>query len=146
MSKEKSLSAKQLTVIEDLFEGEQERLILEKHKLSRKLYNKWLADKAFNDQLDWRVAWEYRRSEFKLARKAKEAVSNLIKLTDCQTPETARKACLDIITMRANRLAGTPTTPGDNPTPLASDTPELTPETTGKILAVLAEEKPLSTS
>ena len=141
MSKEKSLSAKQLTVIEDLFEGEQEQKILEKHKLSRKLYNNWLADKVFNDQLDWRVAWEYRRSEFILARKAREAVSNLIKLTECQNPETARKACLDIITMRANLSTGTPTTPRENPTPLASDIPELTLENAGKVLAVLAEKK-----
>jgi hypothetical protein len=141
MSKEKSLSAKQLTVIEDLFEGEQEQKILEKHKLSRKLYNNWLADKVFNDQLDWRVAWEYRRSEFILARKAREAVSNLIKLTECQNPETARKACLDIITMRANLSTGTPTTPSENRTLLASDIPELTLENAGKVLAVLAEGK-----
>ena len=140
MSKEKLLSAKQLTVIEDLFEGEQEQTILEKHNLSRKLYNKWLADETFNDQLDWRVAWEYRRSEFILARKAREAVSDLVGLTKSKQPETARKACLDIITMRANRLAGTPTTPGDNPTP-PSESPPLPPETAGKILAVLAEEK-----
>jgi len=142
MTNAKALSAKQLAVIEDLFEGKKEQEIVKKHNLSRKLYDKWLTDETFNSQLDRRVAWEYRRSEIILARKAREAVSNLIKLTDCNTPETARKACLDIITMRANLLAGTPKTPGDNPTPLASDTPELTPETTGKILAVLAEETP----
>jgi hypothetical protein len=140
MTKAKPLSAKQLTVIEDLFEGEQERTILEKHKLSRKLYNKWLDDKTFNDQLDWRVAWEYRRSEFILARKARKAVANLVDLTKSRQLETARKACLDIITMRANRLAGTPTTPGDNPAP-TPDASKLTHETAGKILAVLAEEK-----
>ncbi|MGB2861776.1 MAG: hypothetical protein WBC05_00495 [Sedimentisphaerales bacterium] len=141
MTNAKALSARQFAVIEDLFEGEQEQTILGKHNLSRKLYNKWLADESFNDQLDWRVAWEYRRSEFILARKAREAVSDLVGLTKSKQPETARKACLDIITMRANRLVGTPATPGDNPTPPASDTPELTPETAGKILAVLAEEK-----
>jgi hypothetical protein len=86
------------------------------------------------------VAWEYRRSEFILARKARETVSDLVGLTKSKQPETARKACLDIITMRANRLAGTPTTPGDNPTP-PSESPPLPPETAGKILAVLAEEK-----
>lgn len=140
MTNAKALSARQFALIEDLFEGKQEQIILEKHNLSRKLYNKWLADKAFNDQLDWRVAWEYRRSEFMLARKAREAVSNLIKLTDCQTTETARKACLDIITMRANRLTGAPATPGDNPTP-PPESPNLSPETAGKLLAALVEEK-----
>ena len=141
MTNAKALSAKQLAVVDDLFKGElEEQAILENHNISRKLYNKWLADGAFNDQLDRRVAWEYRRSEFILARKAREAVSNLVQLTNPKQPETARKACLDIITMRAKLLAGTPATPGDNlkPTP---ESPNFSPETTGKLLAVLAEEK-----
>ena len=141
MSKEKPLSAKQLAVIEDLFDGGlQEREILKKHNLSRKLYEKWLADEAFNSYLDRNITWEYRKSEFMLARKAREAVSELVGLTKSQQSETARKACLDIITMRANRSAGSSSTPGDNPA-LLPDSPPLTPETAGKILAVLAEEK-----
>jgi len=137
----KPLSAKQLAVMDDLFVGElEEQAILENHNISRKLYDKWLADEAFNSRLDWRVAWEYRRSEFMLAYYTRVAVSNLVKLTDCKTPEAARKACIDIITMRANLLAGIPATPGDNPTP-APESPNFSPEITGKILAVLAEQK-----
>lgn len=78
-----------------------------------------------------------------LARYARVAVSNLVQLTECETPETARKACIDIITMRANRLDGTSATPGHNPTP-KPDSPPLSPETAGKLLAVLAEEKTAS--
>lgn len=141
MTNAKPLSARQLAVIEDLFEGKlQEQKILEKHKLSRKLYNKWLTDEAFTSRLDWRVAWEYRKSAFGLARSARDAVSNLVGLTKSAQPETARKACIDIITMRANRLAGTQTTPGNNPAP-PPESPNFSPETAGKILAVLAEEK-----
>ncbi len=145
MSEEKQLSAKQLAVIDDLFEGEQEQEILEKHNLSRKLYNNWLADESFNRQLDRRAEWEYRRGEFMLARKARDAVSDLVALTKSKQQETARKACLDIITISANRSAGTPATPADNPTSLP-ESPNLSPETAGKILAVLAEEKTISTS
>jgi hypothetical protein len=145
MSEEKQLSAKQLAVIDDLFEGEQEQEILEKHNLSRKLYNNWLADESFNRQLDRRAEWEYRRGEFMLARKAQQAVSNLMDLTKSQQQETARKACLDIITISANRLSGTPATPGDNPA-LPPEPPNLSPETAGKILAIIAEEKTISTS
>lgn len=141
MTNAKALSAKQLAVIEDLFEGMKEQEIVKKHNLSRKLYDKWLADEAFTSHLDWRMSWEYRRSEIILARKVREAVSNLIKLTDCNTPETARKACLDIITMRANRLAGTNVMPGDNPAQ-PPESPPFSPETAGKILAVLADETP----
>ena len=140
------LSTRQFAVIEDLFEGEmEEQVILEKHKLSRKLYDKWLADEVFTGWLDKRLAWEYRRSEFMLARYTRVAVSNLVRLTDCKKPETARKACLDIITMRANVLAGarssgTTVLPGNNPK-LPPESPNLSPETTGKFLAILAEAK-----
>lgn len=141
MTKAKAFSAKQLAVIDDLFEGRlEEQAILEKHKLSRKLYDKWLADEAFTSHLDWRMAWEYRRSDFMLAHYARVAVSNLVQLTDPQKPEVARKACLDIITMRTNRSAGTNATPGENPAS-PPESPPFSPETAGKILAVLAEEK-----
>ena len=142
MSKEKPLSAKQLAVIDDLFEGKlKEQQILEKHNLNIKLYNKWLADEAFISYLDRQTAWEYRRSELMLARKAREAVSNLAGLTKSEQSETARKACLDIITISANRLAGTNATPGDNPA-LPHESPNFSPETAGKLLAVLAEDTP----
>ena len=52
MSKEKRLSAKQLAVIDDLFEGEiKEAEILKKHNLSRNLFQKWLADESFSHRL-----------------------------------------------------------------------------------------------
>ena len=140
MSNAKLLSAKQLAVIDDLFEGEQEQAILEKHKLSRKLYDKWLADEAFIARLDWRIQWEYRKSAFELARKVPAVVSELMKLTKSKQSETARKACLDIITMQTTRLAGTLETQADNPKP--PDSPQISPETAGKLLAVLAEETP----
>ena len=140
MSKEKVLSAKQLAVIEDLFEGKKEQEILKKHNLSRKLYNKWLADEAFNRKLDRRAEWEYRKSAFRLARSTREAVTNLIGLTKSQQSETARKACIDIITISANRSAGGSETQADNPA-TGPESPPLTQETAGKLLAVLAEQQ-----
>jgi hypothetical protein len=151
MAEAKPLNAKQLAVIDDLFEGElKESQILEKHNISRKLYDKWLADESFHHYLEKRMVWEYRRNEIILARSARQAVSNLMDLTKSKQSETARKACLDIITMRANllsgtRLAGTPAVPVDNPKSLP-ECPNLSPETSGKLLAFLAEEKRISTS
>ena len=137
----KPLSAKQYAVIEDLFEGElEEETILQKNKLSRKLYDKWLVDEVFAGRLDKRLAWEYRRSEFMLARYTRVAVSNLVRLTECNKAETARKACLDMITMRTSHSAGSSATPVDNST-LQHESQILSPETTGKLLAFLAEEK-----
>ena len=141
MSKEKSLNAKQLAVIEDLFEGKlKEQEILEKHKLSRKLYEKWLADETFNRRLDKRAEWENRLNGLMLARSARDAVSSLVKLVESEKGETARKACVDLITISANRSVGGSETQADNPA-TGPESPPLTQETTGKLLAVLAEEK-----
>ena len=148
MTKAKPLNTKQLAVIDDLFEGRMEEPeMLKNHNVSRKLYDRWLADEDFNDHLDRRMVWEYRRCEFMLAHYARVAASNLVRLTDAdpRQPEAARKACIDIITMRANLLAGTrssgtPALPVDNQK-LLPESPNLSPETAGKILAVLAEAK-----
>jgi hypothetical protein len=153
MSKPKPLSTKQLAVIDDLFEGRMEEPdMLKHHNISRKLYDRWLADEDFNNHLDRRMIWEYRRCEFMLAHYARVAASNLVRLTDAnpKQPESARKACIDIITMRANLLAGsrssgTAALVTDNPE-LLPESPSLTPETAGKILAVLAEEEMIGAS
>lgn len=149
MTRLKPLNAKQLAVIDDLFERKKKQEILEKHNISRKLYYRWLSDENFKRWLDMLIEWEYRLNEMILAREARQAVTNLMKLTESKQPETARKACIDIITMRTNLLAGKSS---DNPAVLPADNPKLLPESTnlssetaGKILAVIAEEKTIST-
>lgn len=151
MTRAKPLSAKQLAVINDLFDSDlKESKILENHNLSRKLFDKWLTDEDLLSYLDKRLAWEHHMNELVLVRCIRKAISNLIKLTECDTPETARKACTDIITMRAGLLSGNSST---DATSVPTHNPKLLPEslnlpsgTAGKILAVLAEEKTLSTS
>jgi len=132
-TKAKRLSARQLAVIDELFAGEDsEKDVLARCKVSRKLYGRWLADEAFTAELDRRVTEAYRRSALLIARHAPTAADRLLKLTKCEKEETARKACLDIISP-----------PGSNPTTTAAETsptdsPKLSPETAGKLLAVLA--------
>ena len=141
MTVAKPLSVKQLAVIDDLFESElNEPEILKKHNISRKLYDRWLADESFNDHLDRRMVWEYRRNEIILARSIRQVVSNLMELTKSEQAETARKACIDIITMHANRSAGAAAPQAGNPVQ-NPESAQLLPETAGKLLAVLAEEK-----
>jgi hypothetical protein len=137
MTGEKQLSERQLAVIDDIFDGElQEQALLEKHKLSRRLFNKWLADGAFTGHCDRRIAWEHRRCELMLARYAPSAAATLVGLTECEQSETARKACLDIISMQPADRSATAEV-GNN----AESPAELPPETAGKILAVLAEQQ-----
>lgn len=141
----KQLTKKQLDVIEDLFAGElDEQAILEKHKLSRKIYNQWRNDNSFAEQFEKRITDAYRQSDVLIARYAPVAAAKLIQLTESDKPETARKACLDIIsmpTLTANRKAQ----PSDEPQPADTQPPvSLNAETASKLLAVLAEEQTIN--
>ncbi len=142
MTGTKKLTEKQLAVIEDLFAGElDEQAILDKYRLSRKLYNQWRNDDSFAKQFEKRIADAYHQSDVLIARYAPIAAAKLIQLTDSDKPETARKACLDIISMpilTANRKAQSADEPRPVDTRLAAS---FNAETAGKLLAVLAEEK-----
>lgn len=144
MAKAKQLSKRQLAVIEDLFNGElDEQAVLDKYKVGRKLYNKWLADETFVEQFDQRIAGAYRQSTLLIARYAPLAAAKLVQLTESEKEETARKACLDIISMHAptDRLAVAPAVLVDNPASATSNPPDLSPETASRLLDILAEEK-----
>ena len=137
------LTKKQLDVIEDLFAGElDEQAILDKYKLSRKIYNQWRNDDSFAEQFEKRITDSYRQSDVLIARYAPVAAAKLIQLTESDKPETARKACLDIISMpilTANRKAQPSEEPQSADTPLS-----LNAETAGRLLAVLAEENTIN--
>jgi hypothetical protein len=138
----KKLTNRQLAVIEDLFAGQlEEQEILDKYRLSRRLYNKWRNDNTFNGQLEKRITQAYQQSAVLIARYAPVAAAKLIQLTGSDKPETARKACLDIISMpvqTANKKAKTSEiTQPDN----IQDSFSLNSKTAGKLLAVLAEEQ-----
>jgi hypothetical protein len=130
----KKITKKQRAVIEDLFEGEaDEQQVLDGHKVSRRLYEKWQTDEFFLRAFDARLQRQRRQSEMIIARYATVAAAKLVELTESQNPETARKACLDIINLlRPNTELISPD-PAD-----AEQLPELSPELAGKLLAVLA--------
>lgn len=131
------LSKKQLAVIEDLFASElDEAAVLQRHKVSRRLYNKWLADEDFAGAFAERIGRAYRQSQLIIARYAPLAAAKLVQLTESDSAETARKACLDIISMPTAyprlAVAGTAMDP-------AGAHAELSPETASRLLAALAE-------
>ena len=137
----KRLSKRQLAVIEDLFAGElDEQTILDKYNVSRTLYNRWLADDRFVEQFNERVYRAYRQGQLIIARYAPLAAAKLVQLTDCEKTETARKACLDILSLPtfAVRNAATSTENGASG-PLESS--QLSADTVSKLLAALAEEQ-----
>ncbi len=146
MKNAKKLSRKQLAVIEDSFAGElTEQAILNKHKVSRNVYNKWLADECFRQRFDERIAGAYRQSELILARYAPLAAAKLVELMGSDKPETVRKACLDVISLRASQAVLSKTNspaamldqPASNVT--ESNLPQLSEENASRILSALAE-------
>ena len=78
MKKRKKLSKKQLAVIDDLFSGElDEHVVLEKHKVSRNVYNGWLADGLFSSEFDRRIMSAHRQSAALIAKYAPLAAAKL---------------------------------------------------------------------
>ena len=141
MGKTKRLTKRQLDVIDDLFAaGFDEQAVLDKHNISRNVYKKWQADDSFAAEFNRRLAWLNLQSEALVARYASLAAAKLVGLTESQNPETARKACLDILSLpkltaqKTQRAGATQTAAGP-------DSLQLPEETASKILAVLADEK-----
>jgi hypothetical protein len=139
MTKANKLTRKQLAVLDDLFIGElDEQAVLDKYNVSRNQYYKWLDDEVFAEQFDRRITAAYRQSAALLARYATLAAAKLVGLTESENQETARKACLDIISMHQaapNQTSHERQATSDEPA--ASG---LSPETASKILEVLAQE------
>ena len=141
MVKRKQLSKRQLAVIRDLFNGELDgQAVLDKHKVSRNIYDKWLADEQFSEQLRERITSSHRQSELIIARYAPLAAAKLVQLTESENQETARKACLDIISLP---LAATKKTQVTSESEQAGEQEgqRLSDKTVSRLLAVLAEQE-----
>lgn len=151
MAKRKQLTKRQLAVIEDLFSDfsiVDEQAVLDKHKVSRNLYNKWLTNSLFTEQFDRRIAAAHRQSTALVARYAPLAAAKLVQLTDSDKEETARKACLDIISMphqlgmSLRSTGGEKTQASSEPSAPNLGTPQqLSDQTASRLLAILAEEE-----
>ncbi|MBN2589848.1 MAG: hypothetical protein JXA96_08290 [Sedimentisphaerales bacterium] len=141
MSKHAKLTKKQIDVIDDLFASElNEKEILQNHKVSRALYNKWLADENFMRDLDNRIAIAFKRSAARLAGNVSKAVEQLITLSKGDN-DISRKACLDIIALQKQVLINQPQVRQETKTPEIPANTNLSDEAAGRILAALAEEK-----
>jgi hypothetical protein len=145
------LSARQVKLIDELFEsGLDEASVLSRHGVSTTLFRRWLGEAAFADELQFRIDSAERQSRLIIARYAPVAAAKLVSLTDTsstssQSQETARKACLDIISLpfanEDNR--GKPALEqGAGP-----DTHEqLSPQLASRLLAALAKEEKTKTN
>jgi hypothetical protein len=141
MAGRKYLSQRQLTVLDDLFNSElDEQAVLDKHKVRRSTYDRWLADKIFAERFKQYVNGLKRRSELLMAKYSQLAAAKLVQLTGSDKAETARKACLDIISVpkiRADKDEQTDKAPKES----GQQVEQLSDATASRLLTALAEEK-----
>ena len=132
------MSKRQVAVIEALFSCEMdEQAILDKYRVSRNVYKQWLGDEHFQLELIRRMKIARILGEMLIAKYSFTAAAKLVELTDSEKEETARKACLDIISL-PNPYT---TKVEEYEKQLQEESPQLTDEQASKILAVLAEDK-----
>jgi hypothetical protein len=139
----RKLSSRQLAVIDEVFRGEvDEQSILDKYKVSRKLYNRWLADETFAAEFDRQIESAFRQSVILIARYAPVAAAKLVSLMDSDKEETARKACLDIISSAFRPKTQDPGLKTQDNEPLATSDKlpgGLSDHLASRLLSILAE-------
>ncbi len=101
MQNKNTLTKRQLAVIDELFSGDcDQQQVLEKYKISKRLYDKWQNNQNFIDEFNRRITNARRQGELIIAKYASLAAAKLVALTESENQETARKVCLDIISAR----------------------------------------------
>lgn len=141
MARRKYLRQRQLTVLDDLFNSDlDEQAVLDKHKVRRSTYDRWLADKLFAERFKQYVNGLKRRSELLMAKYSCLAAAKLVELTASDKAETARKACLDIISVP--KIADSrDERPDKAPKESSQQVEQLSDATASRLLTALAEEK-----
>jgi hypothetical protein len=98
------LNKRQRMLLDELFAGTiSEQEVLDKYRIGRSVFAKWLNEPVFLRALHGRIAAAYHQSSILLARHATAAANRLISLTESNKPDTARRSCLDIIEMGGDR-------------------------------------------
>jgi hypothetical protein len=134
------LGKKQLAVITDIFENTITEVdALAKNHVSKWLYQKWLDNPIFLAELDARFDEALRRSKFLIAHCLPLAVQRLVQLIVSEKEETARKACLDLISLQLSEDLQNFKNPQKQNKKIH---PKLTPEKAARMLAMLAEREP----
>jgi len=133
------LGKKQRAVINDMFKnGLAEPETLEKHNIRPCRYRKWLENGMFKQEIDTRIEAAMRQSKLVMVRWLPLVAERLAQLTISEKDETARKACLDIISLHTPETEQK--TAQNAQTVQAKEIKPLPPEMASKLLAALAEK------
>lgn len=131
----RKLTKRHQAVIDDLFAGSMdESEVISKHKLRSTIFRNWLQNENFTAEIRFRMSSAQRQSELIIAKYSPVAAAKLVKLTESDKEETARKACLSIISLHM----------GENEAKEENIIDEIEPleaETASRLLRALAAEK-----
>lgn len=111
---------------------------LKKSQVSERIFTAWLGDDWFSGLVDKRARAAVQISRMLISRNAAKAAEQLIELMESDKEETARKACLDVLTAanEINRTGGEVAAEGaDNQQDLGFDE-----QTAAKVLRIINEE------
>lgn len=134
----KKPNKRQLAVLDDLFSSDlSAEQVLEKHRVTKSLYSRWQSDDSYIAELDRRIELLGRNSRLLIAKYSSIAAAKLIALTDSANQETARKACLDIISLLKDENQKTRP---DSADPQPATLPNINPALAEKLLAIIAEQ------
>lgn len=140
MDRQRRLTQRQLAVLDDLFGSElDEEGVLEKHRVRRSTYDRWQGDKVFSERFKQHLNGLKRRSELLMAKYSCLAAAKLVELTTSDKEETARKACIDIITL-PNKISEEVEQVNKSERGEVEEISELSPKRASRLLAVLAED------
>ena len=129
------LTKRQLNFIDELFKsGGDEAAVCLSNNISAAVYRRWLNQKAFTDELVFRGESAKRASRILLTQYLTVAAAKLVALTGSDKEETARRACLDILSLNNDEVAA------DEEMPAEAALPKISPQTASKLLKVLAED------
>ena len=128
------LTPRQLKFIDELFNsGGDEAAACAKENINAAMYRRWLSQKTFTDEIAGRIESAKRASRILLTQYMTVAAAKLVALTESEKEETARRACLDILSLNNEDSAIDDETPAEEPVL------QISPAIASKLLAVLAE-------
>ena len=97
-NKNRELTKRQRAVLEALSTGDADEIsVLKKYRVSTVTYREWLGEALFSAELNFRMESARRQGAMLIARNVSQAAERLMELMEGESPETARKACMDII-------------------------------------------------
>jgi len=110
---------------------------LDKYRVSRNVYKQWLGDEHFQLELIGRMKIARILGEMLIAKYSFTAAAKLVQLTESEKEETARRACLDIISLPNPYTAKVE----EYEKELKEQIEQIPDEMASRLLAALAEEK-----